>query len=231
MKPKQKYECVVCGLVSEHLALRRNRTICVKCGKKTKHVLMSSGGKIAVPPVAQVAQKVSEKPTVAVEHVPLMIEPEPTTTAKPQAPGAAEEWPEEGAGEGGVILDSGAWADLYGFPAQTVSLALQAPQLKLSDETCKLQGQRISRFCIRHNIKLPPYLDAVPILGHAVGDYSKLFLGASMKMKEKRQQEKTKTPSEIPGETSLSESPVEHRAAESIPDLDAKLERAITQRR
>ena len=184
MKPKQKYACVVCNTLTEHLPLKRKRTMCPKCSRKTRHVLVSPvGGPQTGPqgPAAQRPPMVDGKVTVT--HIPIPIEPEPSGTAEPsETPGSLEEkWPEEEPTET-VTLSPDAWADIYKMPSEAVSLALSAPQLQLSEETCRLQGARISRFCIRHNIVLPPYLDAVPIAGRALSDYAILF--AKMKARK-----------------------------------------------
>jgi len=216
--------------------LRRNRTVCLKCGKKTRHLLLGVPGAPTRAPGGVVGYRPPGKAVsgkVTVTHVPVVLEPEPTETAEPsETPSPLEEkWPEE---EAAVTLSGDAWADIYKMPSEAVSLALSAPQLQFSDETCSLQGVRISRFCIRHNIVLPPYLDAVPIVGRALSDYAILF--AKMKARKIGKAPGTTGvsaetgPEGPPEEVKIPESSVEHVSSEAPPDIDDKIQKAIEER-
>jgi len=238
MKARLKYACEGCKTVSEHFPLKRNRAMCPKCGRKTRHVPVSGPqGPAARPHPGKVAAKPSiiHEGGVTVTHVPVFIEPEPTRTAEPsETPGPLEEkWPEEEPASA-VTLSPDAWTDLYGMPAEAVSLALEAPQLKFSDETCRLQGARISRFCIRHNIVLPPYLDAVPIAGRALSDYAILF--AKMKVRKTGKapgatgvsaETGPERPERPPEEVKIPESSVEHVSSELPSDFDERLKKTL----
>jgi len=215
-RAKLRYRCKRCGTITEHRRLRRPQARCEKCQRFTNQELVTE-----LPPPARVAPG---KPSVAVEHVAEAVKPE----APPAAPAAAppgEEWPEVLPGEG-LMLSPEDWADLYGMPAEAISLALAMPELDISDERCKTQGVRLARFCQRHNIVIPPWLDIVPIASAAVADYGKLLRTAVLKAKEKKEKEKLPEP-ESP---KVPESKVEH-SAEASPDIDERIKKAITERR
>jgi hypothetical protein len=159
--------------------------------------------------------------TVAVEHVPI-LDLTPSETATPEVPREEESWNETPTGEP-LILSESAWADLYLMPSEAVSLALAAPQLRFSEETCRLQGTRISRYCLRHNVVLPPYIDAVPIAGRAIADYGKLLAAASLKMS-------TKKAKVAAGEQPPSSS--EHEVSSEVPsDIEERIKKTLTERR
>jgi len=249
-KPRFKYRCKKCGIVTEHKQLKVLQAFCPTC----KRITMQRLAEASKPPAAPgtkpppVALGQAKPTTVAVEHVPLILEPEPGAPGEPATPGelaapgapgelAAPGAPGEPAAPAGepAMLSDEAWSDIYGMPAETLSVALAAPQLRLSDETCRTQGVRIARFCQRHNIVLPPYMDALPIVGRALQDYGLLLRAASIKMKERRSaapaEESSKTGREKSGGIEVPESTVEHVSAEAPPDIDDRIQKALSERR
>jgi hypothetical protein len=168
---------------------------------------------------------------IVVEHVPEILPPAETT----EAPGAeaAEAFPLEVGEE--LVLSEKDWSDLYGLPSEAVALAVGAPEIKFSEATCRTQGLRLARFCQRHGIALPPWLDVVPIASRAVGDYGKLFRDASVLVKERRETKKLpdkelQEGQEIPGEIIIPESSVEHRAEVPL-GIDDRIQKALGERR
>ena len=202
---KLKYRCKKCGLITEHPKLKHRQANCPKCDKKTTQQLVSLG----VPGVVSIGPSKAVKGKVTVTHVPEIVAPE---APKPSlaAPEGEEEWAKAPAGEP-VLMVAEDWADLYGMVPEAVSLYLKAPELNFSDETCKIQGERISRFCIRHNIVLPPFLDIVPIVIRLSGDYMKLAGDTAALLKERKKEEEPAAPREKK-EVKIPESSVEHVA-------------------
>jgi len=223
---------------TSHKKLAHNQAFCSVCHRTTAHRLVSgpveeSQRRQGAPLTMPISKSVNGKVTVT--HVPEILAPLPAETAEPLAvPGEEEKWPEEATGATGLSPD--AWADIYKMPSEAVSLALSAPQLQFSDETSRLQGVRISRFCIRHNIALPPYLDAVPIAGRALSDYAILF--AKMKARKTGKapgatgdSAETGEPEGPPEEAKIPESSVEHVSSEIPLDIDERLKQATTYRK
>jgi hypothetical protein len=54
------------------------------------------------------------------------------------------------------------------MPSEALALGLNDPDLKLPDESKQVQGVRTARYCQRHNIVLPPWIDIAPIAGRAI---------------------------------------------------------------
>jgi hypothetical protein len=225
-----KYRCKKCGNVSEHGRLARNEAYCSICKRRTAHLPVApvAGLKASVPPGAPV------KAAVGVSHEPLTLAPEPESKA------ASEAGAETGEGEAlppvEGIPDADTMTDLYKVIPEAIALGLQAPQVQLPEESCRVQGIRLARFCQRHNIVMPLWLDAVPIASRAIGDYTKFATDLSLAVKDRKAvkakeqaAKKAKAPSEIPGEVSIPESSVERvstGAEQTISDeeLKARLE-------
>lgn len=170
---------------------------------------------------------------IVVEHVPEILPA--SEKAAPEEGAVPEEVEGEWAGERrlGLALSPSDWSDLYGMPAEVTAFIVGAPELDIPDERCKAQGVRLARFCQRHNIMLPPWLDVVPLAAGAVGDYGKLFRDASILMKERRritEKKKVETfspSSAAPGEVKVPGSTVEHVSAEVPGDIDERIAKAL----
>lgn len=235
-RTKFKYRCKKCGLVTEHKRLKVYQAVCPTCKRITMQMLLgpvkpaapteATEGAISLPAVTP-----GKSTTVAVEHVPILdLTPSEATMEAP------------GEGEPEVTLeavDVEAWSAIYGLPSEAVSVALGAPELRFSDETCRRQGVRIARFCQRHGITLPPYVDALPIIGRALQDYGMILRAAAVRMKSGRQKgEAAKTEPAAPGEETsgvagitMPESTVEHVSSEAPGDIDERIKRAVMERR
>ena len=217
---KLKYRCTKCGVITEHIRMRRPQAWCPKCKKSRMQRLVLD---VVGRPLASPSRPVAVRGEVTVTHVPEIVTPEaPKVGVEPGVPEESE-WARAPAGEP-LVLSEEDWADLYGMPAEAISIALKAPELNFSDESCKVQGVRLSRFCQRHNIMLPPWLDLVPIVSRAAGDYMKLFRDASLLMKERQKEEPSKPK---PKEVKIPESTVEHVAPSSEVPADFDIDRAL----
>lgn len=212
-KPKLEYSCLKCGTVSKHRAMGSGKAFCSKCQKQTKHRLLS------LPGIEKPAAETVKKGKVSVEHVPETIVAEPIPSAEGEGEWKGDEIPLIGGA--GSAED---WADIYGMPAETISLILKDPSLNLSDEACKLQGMRIARYCERHHIVMPDWFDLIPIVSRAARDYGELIFKALSRAKEELEKKKEKKASKevVEPEVVVPESTVEH-ISEPRPDQVAKV--------
>lgn len=182
---------------------------------------------LAAPGAAVPTPGAAVKGGVTVTHVPGILPPEPEPgegRVDAKGEGREEVPPIEG------VPDAETCTDLYRIAPEAIALALQAPQIQIPEESCRLQGIRLSRYCQRHNIVLPPYIDVLPIASRGISDYVKFATDLSVAVKERKErkiEEKAAkaTESGAPEGIKIPESSVEHVAVgmPGVPaDFDAE---------